>query len=416
MRISIFSATDSDAGAYSSYNNQDQPASSLRPSSTLTGDGASTSGVKKRFRSTPNLVITYAPHSPAADLNDNIVTTQADDTASVEDDNSTSSMVNVWDIASAKAYDAQNHTDAWQQTRYPNYWFDPSLGLSGGISLAWKNGVDIEIMHTTSDSIHAIVHAHDNNVDFLITFMYGAHEAIENSNQWQYLIDMHSYFDLPWILWGDLNFNMHDSETHSSRVTHPHHARHVRNYVQQLGLIDLGYSGADITWSNHRSGDEHVSARLDRDLVNSQWINHYTTARLQHLIPIASDHCPILLHTVPTDSKSSPFKLYKCWFQLDSCTDAISRSWHQQYSGSPSFQFSSKLKLTRTQLQLWKRMSFGNIESNLQNIQNHIQRCYDNNLPSSHPQVKRLSSSLQQWLSIQKEFFMQKAGSFGNSV
>lgn len=121
MRISIFSATDSDAGAYSSYNNQDQPASSLRPSSTLTGDGASTSGVKKRFRSTPNLVITYAPHSPAADLNDNIVTTQADDTASVEDDNSTSSMVNVWDIASAKAYDAQNHTDAWQQVIVKTY-------------------------------------------------------------------------------------------------------------------------------------------------------------------------------------------------------------------------------------------------------------------------------------------------------
>ncbi|XP_026458732.1 uncharacterized protein LOC113359284 [Papaver somniferum] len=203
---------------------------------------------------------------------------------------------------------------------------------------------------------------------------------------------------------------MHDSETHSSRVTHPHHARHVRNYVQQLGLIDLGFSGVDPTWSNHRSGDDHVSARLDRALVNSRWINHYTTAHLQHLIPIASDHCPIFLHTVPAASKSSPFKLYKCWFQLDSCTDTISRSWHQQYSGSPSFQFSSKLKFTRTQLQLWKKMSFGNIESNLQNIQNQLQRCYDNNLTSSHPQVKRLSSSLQQWLSIHKEFFMQKSG------
>ncbi|XP_026383682.1 uncharacterized protein LOC113279193 [Papaver somniferum] len=296
------------------------------------------------------------------------------------------------------------------QTKYPHYWFHPSLGLSGGISLVWKNGIDIEIMHTTSKTIHAIVHTHDNNMDFLITFMYGAHDATENVNQWQYLINMHLFVDLPWVLLGDLNFTMHDSETHSSSVTHPHHARHVRNFVQQLGLIDLGYSGADTTWSNHRSGDDDVSARLDIALVNNRWINHYTNAHLQYLVLVASDHNPILLHTVPYATKHSPFKLYKCWFKMDSCTDTIARSWQQQFSGSPSFQFSSKLKLTRTQLQMWKRISFGNIENNLQNIQNQLQFCYDRNLSSSHPQVKHLSSSLQQWLLIQKEFFMQKAG------
>ncbi|XP_026417593.1 uncharacterized protein LOC113313084 [Papaver somniferum] len=493
MRLSIFSATDSGSGASSSYHNQAQPSSSLRPSYTMTSDGVSTSGVKKRYRRTPILVITSEPHIPDADLDDNVVTSQVDDTVSVEDDTTASAMDTVWDIVAASAYNAQNHTDAWQQvivktypslfifslfflllfscnlflnlsvitvmkilswncqgignphtrdylhfcltnndpdifflcetkaqsnnmrfylskTKYPHYWFHPSLGLSGGISLGWKNGIDIEIMHTTSKTIHVIVHAHDNNMDFLITFMYGAHDDTENANQWQYLINMHLFVDLPWVLLGDLNFTMHDSETHSSSVTHPHHARHVRNFVQQLGLIDLGYSRADTTWSNHRSEDDHVSARLDRALVNNRWINHYTNAHFQHLVPVASDHNPILLHTVPSATKHSPFKLYKCWFKMDSCTDTIARSWKQRFSGSPSFQFSSKLKLTRTQLQIWKRLSFGNIENNLQNIQKQLQFCYDRNLPSSHPQVKHLSSSLQQWLLIQKEFFMQKAG------
>ncbi|XP_026417388.1 uncharacterized protein LOC113312869 [Papaver somniferum] len=459
----------------------------------MTSDGASTSGIKKIYRRTPILVINSEPHTPDADLNDNVVTSQVDDTVSVEYDTTASAMDNVWDIAAAFAYNAQNHTDAWKhvivktypslfifalfflllfscslslnfsvitvmkilswncqgignphtrdyiqfcltnndpdifflcetktqsnnmrfylsKTNYPHYWFHPSLGLSGGISLGWKNGIDIEIMYTTSKTIHAIVHTHDNNMDFLITFMYGAHDDTENANQWQYLINMHLFVDLPWVLLGDLNFTMHDSETHSSSVTHPHHARHVRNFVQQLDLIDSGYSGADTTWSNHRSGDDHVSARLDRALVNNHWINHYTNAHLQHLVPVASDHCPILLHTVPSATKHSPFKLYKCWFKMDSCTDTIARSWQHRFLGSPSFQFSSKLKLTRTQLQIWKRLSFGNIENNLQNIQKQLQFCYDRNLPSSNPQVKHLSSSLQQWLLIQKEFFMQKAG------
>ncbi|XP_026384103.1 uncharacterized protein LOC113279643 [Papaver somniferum] len=269
MRLSIFSATDSDSGASASYHNQSQPSSSLRPTSTLTSDGTSTSGVKKRYRRTPTLVITYEPHIPDADLDDNVFTTQVDDTVSVEDTTTTSVMDNIWDIAAATAYNAQNHTDAWQQ-----------------------------------------------------------------------------------VLLGDLNFTMHDSETHSSSVTRPHHARHVRNFVQQLGLIDLGYSGADTTWSNHHSGDDHVSARLDRALVNNRWINHYTNSHLQHLVHVASDHSPILLHTVPSATKHSPFKLYKCWFNMDSCTDTIARSCQQQFFGSPSFQFSCKLKLTRTRLQV----------------------------------------------------------------
>ncbi|KAI3903731.1 hypothetical protein MKW92_030584, partial [Papaver armeniacum] len=89
---------------------------------------------------------------------------------------------------------------------YPHFWFDPSIGLSGGIALAWKQGIDMEIMHTTHDTIHAIVHTHDNNKDFLITFMYGAHDTVENNDQWQYLLNMHSSVNLPWILIGDLNF------------------------------------------------------------------------------------------------------------------------------------------------------------------------------------------------------------------
>ncbi|XP_026451075.1 uncharacterized protein LOC113351275 [Papaver somniferum] len=369
MRLSIFSATDPGSGASSSYHNQARPSSALRPSYPMTSDGASTSGVKKRYRRTPILVINSEPLLSDTDLEDKVVTSQADDIVSVDDDPTASAMDNVCDIAAASAYNAQNHTDAWQQ-------------LTSG----------------------------NNNMDFLITFMYGAHDDTENANQWKYLINMHLFVDLPWVLLGDLNFTMHDYKTHSSSVTHPHHARHVRNFFQHLGIIDLGYSGDDTTWSNHRSGDDHVSARLDRALVNNRWISHYTNAHLQHLVHVASDHCPILLHTVPSATKHSPFKLYKCWFKMDSCTDTIAHSWQHRFSGSPSFQFSSKLKLTRTQMQIWKRFSFGNTENNLQNIQKQLQFCYDCNLPSSHPQVKHLSSSLQQWLSIQNKFFMQKAG------
>ncbi|XP_026416958.1 uncharacterized protein LOC113312421 [Papaver somniferum] len=220
---------------------------------------------------------------------------------------------------------------------------------------------------------------------------------------------MSSYVNIPWVLIGDLNFTMNDYETHNS-VNRPHHARHVRNFVQQLGLVDLGYSGSDTTWSNHRQGDDHVSVRLDRALVNNLRINNYTASYLQHLVLISSDHSPIMLHTIPSFNKKSPFKLYKCWFQVPSCKTTINQSWHHQFMGSSLYQFSSKLKYTRSELQRWKKLHFGNIEANLHQINSELQLCYDNNLPSTHPRTQYLTNSLQTWLAIQKEYFMQQDG------
>ncbi|XP_026377928.1 uncharacterized protein LOC113272285 [Papaver somniferum] len=219
---------------------------------------------------------------------------------------------------------------------------------------------------------------------------------------------MSCYVNIPWVLIGDLNFTMHDSETHSS-VNRPHHARHVRNFVQQLGLVDLGYSGSDTTWSNHIQGNEHVSVRLDRALVNNLWINNYTASYLQHLVPIASDHSPIILNTVSTFNRQSPFKLYKWWFQIPSCNTTINQIWNHNFLGSPLYQFSSKLKYIKTELQQWKKLHFGNIEANLHQIQTQLQLCYDNNLPATHPRTRYLTNSLQTWLSIQKEYFMQQS-------
>ncbi|XP_026419800.1 uncharacterized protein LOC113315756 [Papaver somniferum] len=293
-------------------------------------------------------------------------------------------------------------------TRYPHFWFHSSIGLSGGIVIAWKDGVDLEIMHTFADTIQAIIHTHDNHPDFLITFMYGAHDTLDNISQWNYLLEMSSYVNIPWVLIGDLNFTMHDSETHSS-VNRPHNTRHVRNFVLQLGLVDLVYSGSDTTWSYHRQGDEHVSVRLDRALVNNLWINNYTATYLEHLVPIASDHSPIILNTISTFNQQSPFKLYKCWFQIPSCSTTINQIWNHHFLGSPLYQFSSKLKYIKTELQQWKKLHFGNIEANLHQIQTQLQLCYDNNLPATHPRTQYLTNSLQTWLSIQREYFMQQA-------
>ncbi|XP_026399744.1 uncharacterized protein LOC113295628 [Papaver somniferum] len=92
MRLSIFSATDSDVAASSSYNNQSQLPSSIRPASTLTSDGASTSGTKKRYRRPPTFFITSENQLEDAEFDREIIivgdaTSVQDDIAAVEENN-----------------------------------------------------------------------------------------------------------------------------------------------------------------------------------------------------------------------------------------------------------------------------------------------------------------------------------------
>ncbi|XP_026416959.1 uncharacterized protein LOC113312422 [Papaver somniferum] len=249
MRIFLFSATDSDiASSFTAYADVSRPSSSSRhsssrPGSTLSSEVASTSDHKKRARNTTALVTNN-------DNQDSAMTSHIARQEDIDNRQITSFSAihgdSIWDIAAAHALEAQNHTDAWQQvfilifgfifiivflfalvfyfpilpfplhffinfimknsflelsraksdnmklylthTKYPHFWFHPSIGLSGGIAIAWKDGVDLEIMDTSADTIQAIIHTHDNHPDFLITFMYGDHDALDNTNQWNYLL------------------------------------------------------------------------------------------------------------------------------------------------------------------------------------------------------------------------------------
>lgn len=69
-----------------------------------------------------------------------------------------------------------------------------------------------------------------------------------------------------------------------------------RNFVENNGLIDIGYVGYPYTWNNRQSGRENIRERLNRVLVNPRWRVDFESGFLKYLSPGGSDHCPILLH------------------------------------------------------------------------------------------------------------------------
>lgn len=66
--------------------------------------------------------------------------------------------------------------------------------------------------------------------------------------------------------------------------------------ITYLALIDIGFKGPKLTWSNKPRWTKKIRERIDRALEKSEWIMHYPTYQIQVHATIGSDHTPLILH------------------------------------------------------------------------------------------------------------------------
>src|ERR1041385_7122807 len=82
----------------------------------------------------------------------------------------------------------------------------------------------------------------------------------------------------------------------STRVASPRMTA-FRALVKNCGLFDLGYSGPAYTWRNNHHTATPIYQRLDRCLVNADWLALHPTSKVLNLPIMLSDHAPILFIT-----------------------------------------------------------------------------------------------------------------------
>ncbi|KAL3622592.1 hypothetical protein CASFOL_034003 [Castilleja foliolosa] len=114
--------------------------------------------------------------------------------------------------------------------------------------------------------------------------------------------------DKAWAVIGDFNAILDQKEKKGGLPFSSSSRYSLSNELNDLGLIDLGFSGFPFTWSNKRSGVHNIQQRLDRAVGNNEWLDLFPRCSINHLLPLASDHAPILLNTIPEDRKFIPFR------------------------------------------------------------------------------------------------------------
>ncbi|KAK3189369.1 hypothetical protein Dsin_028930 [Dipteronia sinensis] len=124
---------------------------------------------------------------------------------------------------------------------------------------------------------------------FRISFVYGSNDDRLRKALWQSICS--SQHGSPWIVLGDFNVSRSVGESIGgcSRISGA--MEEFNDCLQSLELDDLRFSSFLHTWCNKRSNG-CISKKLDRVLVNNDWLVKFENSEAIFLPPSISDHCP----------------------------------------------------------------------------------------------------------------------------
>ncbi|KAK9750299.1 hypothetical protein RND81_02G185500 [Saponaria officinalis] len=174
--------------------------------------------------------------------------------------------------------------------------FRDSIGRKAGVAIIWRRG--LRVKHISSSAHHVDVEVKglfSENV-WRLTGFYGWAERDEKELSWKLLKDIKPLSTLPWMVIGDFNQILFETEKREAYV--PRAQREMddfREAIDYCGLMDIGYTRDAFTWWNKKSEPLAIFERLDRGCASLEWMDLFLSLTLKHLGWERSDHVPLKL-------------------------------------------------------------------------------------------------------------------------
>lgn len=149
------------------------------------------------------------------------------------------------------------------------------------------------------------------------------------------------------------------SDDRGSHISSLSSMEDFKSFIQTLQLIEISPDGR-FTWFRGNS-----KSKLDRIFVSPKLIPIYPNLRVSLLKRGLSNHCPLLLHSHDRNRGPKPFKFMNCWLTNPQYMRIIKASWEN----SPSLSLNGKLKNIQKNMRTWNKNVFGNIDSNISNLE-----------------------------------------------
>lgn len=218
--------------------------------------------------------------------------------------------------------------------------------------------MNVRILGSTEQEIHVVIKVHNSNSPWLFSGIYASPRFRERKILWGNLESIAESVDVPWVVLGDFNEVLSESEKYGGRGVCFNRAARFNEMLNNCSLTDLGFYGPRFTWTNMRQTGGFIHERLDRAVANPSWRLKFPNAEVRHLPRVHSDHCPILLDFNPKRPGffDKPFRFETMWLSHPDFDKVVMEAWDE---GGQILQES--IKAFHQKAFQWNKEVFGNI-------------------------------------------------------
>lgn len=180
---------------------------------------------------------------------------------------------------------------------FPGWFFEGNYDYSdlGKIWVIWRPSVKVTVIGKSLQMISCLVKMPFVSVEFVVSFVYASSTCADSRKLlWSEVEDLASspvVVDKPWTVLGDFNQTLLPHEHSTASVYSSSGMRDLNHCLTSSSLTDLPYCGNTFTWtSKHENG--LVAKKLDRIVVNDEWLLSFPNSIAVFGEPGFSDHSP----------------------------------------------------------------------------------------------------------------------------
>ncbi|XP_077216019.1 uncharacterized protein LOC143850679 [Tasmannia lanceolata] len=178
--------------------------------------------------------------------------------------------------------------------------------IKGRIWVAWNpHYINFTPLGDSDQHIHGTVLHLQSQTSCFLTAVYASNFGIHRRTLWDNLNSLKPP-NSPWLIIGDFNIIRYINETLGGASPNREDMKEFNDCIDHCSLLELKTIGPPLTWSNKSKKDNLKLRKLDRVLVNDEWLSLFPQSFVVNKNPGISDHSPIIIHLLPESSRDHP--------------------------------------------------------------------------------------------------------------
>lgn len=218
--------------------------------------------------------------------------------------------------------------------------------------MLWKANIfSVNITDVSAQMMHCEVEHRGTQHKFQIIFVYGFNDQALRRQLWQELEKIHGVTKKPWAVMGDFNCVLNRDKRVGSPIT-VSEIKEFKECVGRCSLQELKSSGSFLTWNNKHGDNSRVYSRIDRVLVNGDWVMKLLGSEVHFGNEGLMDHCPALINwDQGPQSGQYRFRYFNIWSQATDFKQQVEYSCNKGITGTKQYRLVGKLNRLKATLQ-----------------------------------------------------------------